>query len=289
MHQESWTVLSMLDWATNYFNQKGIKNSRLSIEWLLAHVLEVKRLDLYLLFERPLSSGELEQLRPLVQRRAKHEPLQYIIGETDFFGLKLSVSNSVLIPRPETEELVERILRDHPKDAPLKVMDIGTGSGCIALALKHHRPDWEIWAMDTSEEALRQAQANAKSLDLSVQWFQDDLFDTQFLRHHPELAYQFDVVVSNPPYILNEERSNLDAEVVNYEPELALFCRSTGHMYESLMSTSKQLLKNQGGHFYFELHERYGEEVRTLYSSVGIEAKIVKDLGEKDRFIVGTL
>ena len=95
MHQESWTVLSMLDWATNYFNQKGIKNSRLSIEWLLAHVLDVKRLDLYLLFERPLSSGELEQLRPLVQRRAKHEPLQYIIGETDFFGLKLSVS----IPR----------------------------------------------------------------------------------------------------------------------------------------------------------------------------------------------
>lgn len=289
MHQESWTVLSMLDWATNYFNQKGIKNSRLSIEWLLAHVLEVKRLDLYLLFERPLSSGELEQLRPLVQRRAKHEPLQYIIGETDFFGLILSVSNSVLIPRPETEELVERILSDHPKDAPLKVMDIGTGSGCIALALKHHRPDWEIWAMDTSEEALRQAQANSKSLDLSVQWFQDDVFDTQFLRHHPELAYQFDVVVSNPPYILNEERSNLDAEVVNYEPELALFCRSTGHMYESLMSTSKQLLKKPGGRFYFELHERYGEEVRTLYSSIGIEAKIVKDLGEKDRFIVGTL
>jgi release factor glutamine methyltransferase len=143
--------------------------------------------------------------------------------------------------------------------------------------------------MDTSEEALRQAQANSKSLDLSVQWFQDDVFDTQFLRHHPELAYQFDVVVSNPPYILNEERSNLDAEVVNYEPELALFCRSTGHMYESLMSTSKQLLKKPGGRFYFELHERYGEEVRTLYSSIGIEAKIVKDLGEKDRFIVGTL
>ena len=171
----------------------------------------------------------------------------------------------------------------------MKVMDIGTGSGCIALALKHHRPNWEIWAMDTSVEALGQAQANAKLLDLSVQWFQGDLFDTEFLRHHPELANHFDVVVSNPPYILNEERSNLDAEVLNYEPELALFCRNTGHMYESLMNTSMQLLKKSGGRFYFELHERYGEEVQTLYSATGVEAKIVKDLNEKDRFIVGSL
>jgi len=289
MHQESWTVLSMLDWATNYFNQKGVKNSRLSIEWLLAHVLDVKRLDLYLLFERPLSSLELEQLRPLVQRRAKHEPLQYIIGETDFYGLKLSVSDSVLIPRPETEELVEQVLSDHPSGTSKKVLDIGTGSGCIALALKHHRPDWEVWAIDTSEQALRQAQTNAHSLGLSIQWFQDNLFELQLLRHHPDLANEFDVIVSNPPYILNEERSHLDLEVLDYEPELALFCLSTRHMYEALMNTSLSLLKKHQASFYFELHERNAEEVQQLYSNMNIPSKIIKDLGGKDRFIIGSV
>ena len=130
----------MLEWATGYFRQKEVESPRLSIEWLLAHILDIKRLDLYLSYNRPLSPDELERLRPLVKRRAEHEPLQYITGSTEFLHTRIEVNNSVLIPRPETEQLTENILSAHPNEPPLKVLDVGTGSGCIAIALAFSRP-----------------------------------------------------------------------------------------------------------------------------------------------------
>ena len=139
-----WTVLSLLEWGTGYFDKKGIKNSRLSIEWLLADVLKIKRLNLYLVFDRPVSEGELQLIKPMIKRRAAHEPLQYITGETDFLNARIKVTPDVLIPRPETEELVDKVLNNHNTEKELKVLDIGTGSGCIPIALKIKNRHWKI-------------------------------------------------------------------------------------------------------------------------------------------------
>ncbi len=142
---DEWNVLSMINWGTGYFEKKGIPSPRLSIEWILADILSLKRLNLYIQFERPLSKDELKRIREYVKRRARHEPLQYIIGYTEFMNAKINVNPDVLIPRPETEQLTELILEEHPGNTGLNVLDIGTGSGCIAIALKMEHPDWNIY------------------------------------------------------------------------------------------------------------------------------------------------
>lgn len=149
-----WTVLKILEWATSYFEEKGIRNPRLSIEWLLAYVLNKKRLDLYLIYDRPLTRDDLNNLRPLIKRRANHEPLQYITGETNFYGYKIQVMPGVLIPRPETEELVEWVLEKTDENSQISLIDIGTGSGCIPIAVKKERPNWSISAFDVSPDAI---------------------------------------------------------------------------------------------------------------------------------------
>src|SRR5690554_505403 len=170
-----WTVLSMLEWATAYFEKNAIKSPRMSIEWLLAHILSIKRLDLYLNYDRPLTDAELAQLRPLVKRRAMHEPLQYIVGETDFHHAKIKVEPGVLIPRQETEQLVEIILENHKEDF-FRVIDLGTGSGCIPIALKMERSGWELNGTDISEKALSIAKKNAALNSVDVNFFMDDIF-----------------------------------------------------------------------------------------------------------------
>src|SRR5690606_6466742 len=138
-----WTVLRMLEWATAYFESKGIPSPRLSIEWLLGEVLSLKRLDLYLQHDRTLTTSELDTLRGWVLRRGKHEPLQYITGSTDFYNCTINVTPAVLIPRQETEQLVDKILQGH-SETHQRVLDVGTGSGCIAIAIKKARPDWHV-------------------------------------------------------------------------------------------------------------------------------------------------
>jgi release factor glutamine methyltransferase len=172
-----WTVLAMLEWGTDYFNGKGISQPRLSIEWLLSHVLDCKRLDLYLAFDRPLSQAELDELRALVRRRAQHEPLQYITGHTDFFNCRIDVNPAVLIPRPETEQLVEMVLEWGAQRQQCRVLDVGTGSGCIAIAIKKAKPAWDVTGIDISPEALETAAVNAVINETDVRFFHGDLFD----------------------------------------------------------------------------------------------------------------
>jgi release factor glutamine methyltransferase len=230
-HQEEWTVLSMLKWGTGYFKEKGIPDPRHSIEWLLADMLHIKRLDLYLSYNRPLASSELKQLRPLVKRRAKHEPLQYITGSSAFLNVQIEVTPDVLIPRIETEQLTEIILDEHPESPALSVLDIGTGSGCISVALKKERPPWEITATDISEEALRTAQKNAHQNEVKVLFKEHDINQ----QDNDAFSTSFDLIVSNPPYILPAEKETLEPQVKNYEPHEALFCNELEGMYQPIL------------------------------------------------------
>jgi release factor glutamine methyltransferase len=268
----------MLEWATEFFEEKDIKSPRFSIEWLLAEVLGVKRLDLYLMYDRPLSSEELDILRPLVKRRSLHEPLQYITGETDFLNVKIKVEPGVLIPRQETEQLVDLILRENKGRDNLNVLDIGTGSGCIPVSIKKEKPDWNIFGTDISEKALEIARSNAIYNDVEVNYFRDDLFDPSQIQ-----AGYFDLIISNPPYIEPEEKNTLDKEVVEYEPELALFCESTEKMYRALETICLSSLR-ENGTIYFELHHQLGAEVSKLFDPSVWTSSLLKDLDEKKRF-----
>lgn len=278
---DHWTVLSMLKWATTYFKEKGIRNPRYSIEWLLAFVLDKKRLDLYLVYDRPITKKELSQLKPLVQRRAVHEPLQYITGETDFFGTKITVKPGVLIPRMETEQLMEIVLDKTTALESPNVLDIGTGSGCIPIALKNARPLWNLFATDISEEALSIAQQNATLNGTDITFAKDDIYSPSF----PSEKILFDVIISNPPYILKDEHETLDKEVREFEPELALFCDSTKNMYGAIQKFSTSFL-NKNGLLFLELHENHADEVAKLFTQTGWSTTIQKDYDKRDRFLV---
>lgn len=279
---EEWTVLSMLNWGTRYFQEKQVHNPRFSIEWLLADVLKVKRLDLYLMFDRPLSAEQLQALRPLVKRRAKHEPLQYITGSTNFMGATIQVQPGVLIPRPETEQMVELVLSHFEHiETPLNILDIGTGSGCIPVALKQARPHWNLWGMDISPTALEIARSNASINNVDVTFFEGDLFSPDVWLDNRT----FDCIISNPPYILPEEKESLPTEVAEFEPELALFCSSTQTMYNAIQQLAeKALIKN--GILALELNERFAAEVHSLFSSSNWEAELVQDYDHKQRFLL---
>lgn len=274
-----WTVLRMMEWATEYFQNKKVPSPRLSIEWLLSHVLGVKRLQLYLQYDRPLTSSELDELRDLVKRRSKHEPLQYITGSTSFYNAEILVNPSVLIPRPETEELVELILKEH-KEESLRVLDIGTGSGCIPIACKMERPNWQVTGIDISTEALKTAHENAAKNDVDITLLQGDLKDPTLLHGNT-----YHIVISNPPYIHPQEAEDLDTQVKVYEPSLALFCENRSQIYSAILRLASQLLVAKG-HLYLELHHDYLIEDEKDLNSGEWNYKILHDLGGSRRFLM---
>ena len=275
-----WTVLSMLEWGTDYFKKKRIPDPRHSIEWLLADTLNIKRLDLYLKFDRPLTSAELDTLRPLVKRRAKHEPLQYIVGFTDFMNARISVNEHVLIPRLETEQLVEIILDDYSNDDSLSVLDLGTGSGCIPIALKMERNNWELRGIDISEDALSLARDNATQNEVEVSFTQGDIFDLSNIADQSS----WDIIVSNPPYVKPEEKEILEPQVKEYEPDEALFVEDIESMYHHIIRFAEQNLDAEGT-LYLELHENYSDEILALFEANLWSATIKEDYDQKPRFI----
>ena len=238
--REAWTVLDLLKWTANYFAGKGIENGRLDAELLLAEILQLNRIGLYLNFDRPVNSDELAAFRALIERRARREPLAYILGRCEFWSLTFKVGPDVLIPRGDTETLVETALKVLPQGGSL--LDIGVGSGAIALAIAHERPDAQVEGIDLSPAALAIAGENAQRLGLAdrVVLREGDLFALDSSR-------PFDIIVSNPPYIAVGEQTTLMPEVRDFEPHLALFAGDDGmDCYRALIPAAKGALKNTG-------------------------------------------
>lgn len=278
--EDFWTILRMLEWATDYFKKKEIPDPRLSIEWLLADVLSCKRLDLYLSYERPLSPAELEQLRPMIKRRASHEPLQYIIGYTDFMDCRIEVNPSVLIPRIETEQLVELLLEitAYRHHEILNLLDIGTGSGCIPIAIKQKVPVWNCIGMDISEDALKCAEQNAHLNNLEVSFIKGDLFNTV---HSIDADKDWDIIISNPPYIQSGERPAIQKQVSKFEPKNALFHEKPLEVYQSIT----EFASSHNAILFIELNDRLAPDIFDIVKSMYNRAKLHHDLDGNPRFI----
>ncbi len=220
--EKSWKIIDLLKTVSQFLQEKGIENPRLNAELLLGKVLNLNRVHLYLQFERPLTPPELAAYRELVRRRAKHEPLQYILGETEFMGLTFRVNPHVLIPRPETELLVEETLKlqNAFNSSGVKIVEVGSGSGCIAVSLAKHWPATHVYATDISDEALEVAGENARlnAVEERVTLVRHDFFSEWDV----SLPKQMDIFISNPPYIRQDEMESLPSEVKEFEPVFAL-------------------------------------------------------------------
>ncbi|MDQ1336393.1 MAG: Release factor glutamine methyltransferase [Thermodesulfobacteriota bacterium] len=248
MSPRTWQIRDLLKVSSDYLKDKGIENARLNAEVLLAHQLRLERVGLYLNFDQPLTETELSSYRFLIKRRIDHEPLQYITGTQEFWSLSFAVDRRVLIPRPETEIIVEQaiVLADSYKgeDQPLKILDLGTGCGAIAIALAKELPDASVWATDISEEALGLARRNALKHGVRdrVSFWQGDLWEPLM-----EGAHRFDMIVSNPPYVSTEEYNELPLEVRDYEPRQALDGRDGGMYYlEKIVEGAHDFLNPDG-------------------------------------------
>ena len=219
---KQWTVLSLIERGTQFLQEKEIDSARLNCELLLCHVLHCRRIDLYLKFDQPLSAGELGVFKILLKRRVEHEPLQYIVGETEFMGLKFAVDPRVLIPRPETELLVEEIIalsRDNPGNVR-RILDIGTGSGNIAISLAKFIPDCLIETIEVSDDAIALACKNIQRhhCENRIKVLKGNILqDCSSVLHD-----RYDVIVANPPYISVEEFQMLPPDVKEFEPAIAL-------------------------------------------------------------------
>jgi release factor glutamine methyltransferase len=211
---ETWTVLKVLQWTAGYLKDKGVDNGRLDAELLLAEVLQLDRVGLYLNYDRPLQADELAAYRQLVARRSRREPLQYILGRAEFWSLSFKVGPAVLIPRPDTEALVEEALRRVKADG--RILDVGTGSGAVAVALASELPAARLIGIDISEDALEVAAENARHNGVA------ERVDLQRIDLACLPAGPFDLIVANPPYIPTGELADLMPEVRDHEPALAL-------------------------------------------------------------------
>ena len=232
MAGEIWTILKLIDWTKSYFENKSIESARLEGEILLAHVLQCKRIDLYTSFNRILTEDELSRFKELVKRRAAGCPVQYITGKTEFFSTELAVRRGALIPRPETEVLVEETIKILSAPAEENVserllLDIGTGSGNIPVAILKHVPMLKVYATDISDATLELAAENAARYDFSkyILFLHGGLFEPLA---DLNLEGSFDIVVSNPPYVSPEEYENLSSSIRDFEPPEALVAEDGG-------------------------------------------------------------
>ncbi|MBI6120259.1 peptide chain release factor N(5)-glutamine methyltransferase [Salegentibacter maritimus] len=256
----------------------------LSFFFLLTEAfLGVRRLDLALDPDLEIEPANIGRFENALARLKNHEPIQYIIGETEFFGLTFSVDNNVLVPRPETEELVQWVLEDFAlEEKSLKILDIGTGSGCIAISLARHLPKAKVSALDISEKALEIAKANAKNNEVEISFIQQDILKTETLSGH------WDIIVSNPPYVRELEKKEMQRNVLDHEPETALYVKDQDPLlfYNKITKLAKKAL-NPKAKLYFEINQYLAEETKTMMQKQGFICEKRKDLFGNFRMLKG--
>ena len=279
---KTWRVIDLINWAESYFKEKGFENPRSEIEWLLRAVLKCNRMDVYLRFEEPLSQSQLATLRSWVKRRLEREPLQYITGFCDFYGREFSVNEHVLIPRPETERVIDTVLEKVKGLYSPSILDIGAGSGCIATTLGLEIPGSTILGIDVSEDAIGIANKNKEKLEAENVSFQK----MNILEQRPE--GEFDVLVSNPPYIPKGEMDRLMKDVKYFEPTVALTDQKDGLIfYKRFAEVGKEVVKS-GGWIILEVGlEDHPSAVKKIFSESRFpDTELIKDYNGDDRVLV---
>ena len=278
------TILDVVRRSTGFFEKCGVPQPRLDAEWIIAHSLNLARMDLYLQFERPLEEAHLAPIRKLVKRRGAREPLQHLIGFVDFFGLRITCDKRALIPRPETEEFIEILNGKFSAEQPLRILDLGTGSGVLALAFANIFPSAQVVATDISSDALELAQENAATNKLSdkVSFHLGNWFEAL-----PKNEADFDLIVSNPPYLSRQEWECTQQEVREHDPKLALVSENEGcdHLL-NILTSAKQHLRH-GGLLAMETGELHHELLIERAQEAGLsDARGMKDLSKKPRFFL---
>ncbi|MBN2572799.1 MAG: peptide chain release factor N(5)-glutamine methyltransferase [Ignavibacteriales bacterium] len=279
------TVLEAIQLSTEYLEKKGIESPRLNAELLLADILNCKRFDLYLQFDKPIKEEEKNRYRKYLERRGNFEPIQYVLGYCDFYGLKLNLNTSVLIPRPETELLVETVIENVNPNDKVRILDVGTGSGNISIALAKNLSDIEITAIDISNEAIEIAKANA---ELNLVQNKINFSNIDINKFVLEKSDKFNFVVSNPPYVSRVDYPTLQKEIVQYEPEIALTDNSDGLEFYRIISKIANEILITNGKLFFEIGLGQSEKVKEIMSENKFtNIYIKKDYSKIDRIIFG--
>ena len=254
------------------------------IRLILERICKIKPCEIFICKDKEISVNERAEIERIVTSLKEYKPIQYILGESEFFRLTFTVNQSVLIPRPETEELVELILKNHPEEN-LKILDVGTGSGCIAVSLAKNMPSATVYAIDISEDALSTARKNAVCNQVDIHFYRQDILAEL---QDAIAAVKFDIIVSNPPYVTPKEKSTIHDNVLKYEPHTALFVPQNNPLlfYETIADTGHFLLNKPRGFLYFEINPLYGKEICRMLRIKGYsDIKLHQDISGKDRMV----
>lgn len=287
--KKQWSILDLITWGTGYLTEKNIDDARLTIELLLSRVLQLQRIQLYTKFDQPLSESELASFKALLKRRLTNEPLQYILGDTEFMGLRFRVDTNVLIPRPETELLAERAIAvlksNFPSDLPVSILDLGTGSGCIAVTLAKKLPNAQVTGIDISEGALRVAAANAElnGVQDRVRFISGDIMALE----PGQFPQPFHCIISNPPYISAAEYAMVAPEVKDFEPAAALTDNGNGLKFYPDIAHFAFTALAVGGIVAVEHAFDQSSAVRRIFTEEGFnDPEVIKDYQGIERHVL---
>ena len=281
-NKKIWRLIDLIKWGETYFKDKNFDNPRSEIEWLLEDLLNYKKIDLYLKFEEEIDSGKLFILKSWIKRRVSREPLQYITGKADFYGRSYFVNNKVLIPRPETEILIDAAIKNLLKKKNPFIIDIGTGSGCIGITLAIEIKKSNVLSIDISKDALLIAKNNAENHNIkNIQFLEIDILKN-------DINKKADLIISNPPYISKNELSTLMPEVKNHEPKISLTDNKDGFtFYERFVYLFPKILKNDGAAIIEVGREDHSIRVLEIFKKNGMKnIKVIKDLNSDNRAII---
>ena len=279
--KQAWRIIDLIEWGEDYFKQHKFDSPKQEIEWLLCDLLDHKRVDLYINFEQKVPNDKLALLKKWIKKRLKRMPLQYITGVTEFYGNKYFLNDDVLIPRPETERLVDISLECINKLSHPRILEVGTGSGCISISIALMRGDAKILSIDISQNALNKAQENSDYHKTNNVKF----LNLDFLKEIP--SERFDIIVSNPPYIPLEEMKNIMIDVKEYEPEIALTDFNDGLVfYDRFADLGSKLLKKEGWMVLEVGIDDHPEKVAKLFKSKGYSnIELVSDYNKDKRVL----